>query len=290
MKINKIIFLFMLGLLSISSTAFASTLLTPGTIDNGVGNTAKEPIASPIAGTYTSSKSIALSAIGASSIRYTLDGSTPSCLSGTVYSTSISVSSTKTIKTVACYTDNGSTSPSNVASYAYTIRSASSGGGSGGGATVVTPASNIIAGCGDRTTGFSSTTGQSCLGNTGTATPALGQVIPGCDNRTTGFSYLTGVSCLGNIGTAITSGLNPTIPTLTTPGSKFIFTLPLKLGSKGNEVKELQKVLIAGGYLIGLADGSFGPKTVAAVKKYQAAYGLTADGVVGPATRALLSK
>ena len=52
----------------------------------------------------------------------------------------------------------------------------------------------------------------------------------------------------------------------------------LKLGSKGNDVKELQEFL-------GLkADGDFGTKTEAAVKKWQTANGLTADGIVGPAT------
>ena len=49
----------------------------------------------------------------------------------------------------------------------------------------------------------------------------------------------------------------------------------LKLGSRGADVKTLQ------GYL-GLAqDGSFGPKTEAAVKKFQADSGLTPDGIVG---------
>ena len=50
----------------------------------------------------------------------------------------------------------------------------------------------------------------------------------------------------------------------------------LKLGSKGKEVKELQEFL-------GLnTDGDFGPKTDAAVKKWQKKNGLTPDGIVGP--------
>jgi len=52
----------------------------------------------------------------------------------------------------------------------------------------------------------------------------------------------------------------------------------LKNGSKGDEVKELQKKL-------GLAaDGVFGAGTEKAVKEWQTKNGLTADGIVGPAT------
>jgi putative chitinase len=52
----------------------------------------------------------------------------------------------------------------------------------------------------------------------------------------------------------------------------------LKVGSKGNEVKQLQEKL-------GLtADGSFGPGTDKAVKSWQTANGLKADGLVGPGT------
>jgi putative chitinase len=52
----------------------------------------------------------------------------------------------------------------------------------------------------------------------------------------------------------------------------------LKLGSEGEDVKKLQIKL-------GLeAIGKFGPKTDAAVKEWQAANGLTADGIVGEGT------
>ena len=52
----------------------------------------------------------------------------------------------------------------------------------------------------------------------------------------------------------------------------------LKIGSRGNEVKELQEFLGIG------ADGIFGKGTAAAVKEFQKANGLGADGIVGPAT------
>lgn len=90
-----------------------------------------------------------------------------------------------------------------------------------------------------------------------------------------------------------------TVPTTTTPtytttpsssGGMFVFSIVLKLGSKGNEVKELQKILIEKGYLVGTADGYFGKMTEDAVKKFQIANGLVADGVVGPMARQALNK
>ena len=54
----------------------------------------------------------------------------------------------------------------------------------------------------------------------------------------------------------------------------------LKIGSKGDVVKQVQKVIGSG------ADGIFGSGTAEAVKKWQAANGLPADGIVGPATLA----
>ncbi len=50
-------------------------------------------------------------------------------------------------------------------------------------------------------------------------------------------------------------------------------------GDKGDGVTKLQQRLIALGYLSGSADGSFGTKTETAVKRFQAALGLTQNGV-----------
>jgi len=52
----------------------------------------------------------------------------------------------------------------------------------------------------------------------------------------------------------------------------------LKIGSRGQQVKDLQEFLGTD------ADGIFGKGTEAAVKEWQAANGLDADGLVGPAT------
>jgi len=69
------------------------------------------------------------------------------------------------------------------------------------------------------------------------------------------------------------------------------FTQTLKYGSTGNEVKELQKVLIQGGYLKkGNVDGNYGILTLNAMKAYQKDLGLTPDGIVGLKTREMLNK
>lgn len=49
---------------------------------------------------------------------------------------------------------------------------------------------------------------------------------------------------------------------------------------------EVQKRLKKWGYYTGSVDGINGPKTIAAVKKFQKRYGLTQDGIVGPLTAA----
>jgi peptidoglycan hydrolase-like protein with peptidoglycan-binding domain len=58
----------------------------------------------------------------------------------------------------------------------------------------------------------------------------------------------------------------------------------LKPGDSGSQVEVLQRELAGLGYSPGTIDGNYGPGTVSAVKAFQQAAGLTADGVVGSKT------
>jgi RHS repeat-associated protein len=93
-----------------SSVASASYTITPPVAT---------PTFSPTGGTYTSTQSVTIgTTTSGATIRYTIDGSTPSETHGTVYGSAISVASTMTINAIAYetgYTD------SSVASATYTI-------------------------------------------------------------------------------------------------------------------------------------------------------------------------
>lgn len=64
----------------------------------------------------------------------------------------------------------------------------------------------------------------------------------------------------------------------------------LRNGSRGDDVVALQKSLLSKGIDPGPADGAFGPKTEAALKRFQEKAGLDADGICGPKTRAALDE
>lgn len=64
----------------------------------------------------------------------------------------------------------------------------------------------------------------------------------------------------------------------------------LRWGSRGPDVTVAQRKLRAWGYYTGAVDGVYGRRTYAAIIKFQRRNGLTADGVVGPATWAALGE
>ncbi len=95
-----------------------------GIVDAGVS-------ANPAPGTYSDTQSVTLSASGSDSIHYTTDGTSPTCATGIVYHGAITVSTSETIRAVACF---GTTqSPIGVFAYGINIVAPSSGGGGGGG-------------------------------------------------------------------------------------------------------------------------------------------------------------
>lgn len=69
----------------------------------------------------------------------------------------------------------------------------------------------------------------------------------------------------------------------------FAGTFLVKAGMQGENVKQVQVLLIAQGFLDGEADGLCGRKTIGAIKKFQQVNGLNVDGIVGPQTYARLN-
>ncbi|GGU99539.1 muramoylpentapeptide carboxypeptidase [Streptomyces litmocidini] len=93
-----------------------------------------------------------------------------------------------------------------------------------------------------------------------------------------------GAGAVAATGLAVGTGL-----ALAAPAAAYGWPSQLSQGSSGAAVKELQ-IRIAG-WAAGSAqqtfvslDGDFGPGTEAALRRFQAAYGLTVDGVAGPET------
>ena len=146
-----IIFILSFALLTVAVPAMASTftgtLSTPaistGTQDNVVG--VPKPTASPEPiGTYTSVQNVLLTAAGSDSIYYTTDGTDPSCspTNGTKYTGKITLSSSKTIRAVACF---GSVA-SPVAIFAYGINVPSPSGSNSGNTSTASGGNNSASG------------------------------------------------------------------------------------------------------------------------------------------------
>lgn len=89
------------------------------TITENTTNTAAAPTFNPAPGTYTSAQNVAItSTTGGASIRYTLDGTTPTPTSGTLYSGPVNIGSSATLKAIAYASGYN---PSGVTTGSYTI-------------------------------------------------------------------------------------------------------------------------------------------------------------------------
>ncbi len=111
--------------------------LTTGVVSGMEGVVKAAPTVSPAVGDYHATQSVTLTASGATAICYTDDGTTPvcatsaTCTTGTKYSSAISLTASKTIKSVGCYGDN-TEGPAGSAAYTLTCSTASVSNGSVG--------------------------------------------------------------------------------------------------------------------------------------------------------------
>jgi len=97
----------------------ATYMVVDALVYQGSTATVATPTFSPGGGSYTSAQNISIScATGGASIRYTLDGSTPSETAGTLYSGPVNISSTATLKAIAY---KSGSNDSAIASATYTI-------------------------------------------------------------------------------------------------------------------------------------------------------------------------
>ena len=109
---------------------------------------------------------------------------------------------------------------------------------------------------------------QYLLINKGYSLAADGAFGPGTLSAVTAFQTSKGLTADGVVG-------NATWPLL---------IVTVQNGSSGNAVKAVQTLLVSRfGYVLNI-DGAFGPGTLTAVKAFQSAKGLSADGIVGSGT------
>ncbi len=152
---------------------------------------------------------------------------------------------------------------------------------------------------------------------TGTYANPTGAVFPGECKITDGTNtkiltyHFTTFGSLSVVAASVSGGggyfINTTAPTVTGEvlgvstttnpvtgevlgATAVTFSQDLTVGTKGLDVVELQKILIAEGYLSSEATGYFGALTKSALMKWQAKNKLPATGYFGPMTRSLLAK
>lgn len=118
------------------------------------------------------------------------------------------------------------------------------------------------------------------------STRATGVFGPATKDAVIRFQRANGLTADGVVGRSTTSALFPAT-TSRAPASQPANSV-LREGSRGTEVTRMQQRLIELRLLNTRATGLFGPATKDAVIRFQRANGLTADGIVGPATLRLL--
>jgi peptidoglycan hydrolase-like protein with peptidoglycan-binding domain len=144
---------------------------------------------------------------------------------------------------------------------------------------------------------------QSALMSFGVFVPGGADGVFGQATRTavSNFQRWNGLAVTGEVDAATASKLKlgstpsaapvgvagPTAPAASSSSAGFV---GMTTGARGDNVKVLQRALIAAGISVrGGADGVFGPMTAAALTSYQQANGLTANGIVDDAVVAKLA-
>ena len=327
MKIPKIITIGLIGVFAFAllgvmeASSYQGDIGIDETVQTSEPRTADEPEASPSAGTYTSAQSVTLSAPYADYIRYTTDGTNPTCETGTLYSSAISVGSSMTIKAIACYEEPLSdiVSFSTVESFAYTISVTPPPSGGGGGAPSPDPDP-------DEPEDFNTQVG--CEGadfywydGACHAEPDEEVDVPVVDpdddeplldkpiSQMTREEMLAAIIKLQAMIASLRAQIGEPTPTdVPTACQGITFNRNLSLGSTGTDVRCLQAILnmsadtrvaLTGPGSPGNETQLFGPLTRAAVVTFQNKYaaevltpiGLTAGtGFVGAQTRAKLNQ
>lgn len=125
---------------------------------------------------------------------------------------------------------------------------------------------------------------QILLNDNGYSVPVTGYFGSQTENQVINFQSDVGLVADGVVGSATLSALDGFVPLR--PGDRVSGVL--RFGDSGSAVTDLQYLLSDNGYFSGPFTGYFGSSTEQAVINFQAAVGISADGLAGPETLAAL--
>lgn len=146
---------------------------------------------------------------------------------------------------------------------------------------IVVPLSFLIAGC--------STVTSKRINNLETKVGALEAKVDSVEQRQSAIEGQTGESreSVGYLKGKV-EGVSRGHSTVVVTGGQGNEDYLYKSGKRSLTHKEIQIALKNAGFYNGSIDGKIGKQTKKAIKEFQAANGLKADGIVGPKTRNLL--
>jgi hypothetical protein len=282
-----------------TTVANADTVNPTSAVKDAVGNAAASSPATivdniaPLAVTgntgavFHGSTTVTLASVGSSQIRYTTDGTTPTCSVGTVYSSPITISNSEILSAIGC--DEASNATTVVtASYS----TASGGGGSSGGGSVSTPPA-VTTPAPTTATSTTATTTTQTSNPTGLSDGQIQAIIA----LLTSFGGVD-QTIINNVNASLHGSVSSPSSTSSNQNPLISFTQDLSLGSIGAEVQSLQMFLNTHNYQVaatgpgssGNETTKFGLLTQSALAKFQKASGISpAFGYFGPKTRAYIT-